>query len=197
MPSLERFAIAVLTLGAMGVACAAPTTHAPCAAELTAGATAPITTLPMACQTLGPLHLGMTRAEMIEAMGVPDQIVDSGPYRGAIYVFPRSLGTGVQSAFKKTIYIHVDAVGSVQVLLDAGKVVSIHMQTSPLRPMPFKVGNIALEQPVDALLREIKTPARWNAARDIALFAPYPIAVQIDPGSRRIRGITIATTSVH
>lgn len=194
MQSIRRFAIATLALCAAG---AAQPVLAGCAGELTAAAAAPITSLPTACQTLGPLHLGMTRDQMIAAMGLPDQMVNSGDYRGAIYVFPRRLGPVQQGAFKTTIYIHVDAVGSIQALLHDGKIVSLHMQTSPLRPMPFQVGGIAVEQPVDALLQRVKTPARWNAARDIALFAPYPIAVQVDPSSQRIRGITIATTTVH
>lgn len=191
---IQRFVIASLALCALGLAQPA---SAGCANDLTEPPTAPITPLPAACQTLGPLHLGMTREQMIAAMGLPDQVLDTGAYRGAVYVFPRQLGPVQQDGFKTVIYVHVDAVGSIQALLHDGKIVSLHMQTSPIRPMPFKVGGIAVEQPVSALLGKVKTPARWNAAHDIALFAPYPIAVQVDTGSQRIRGITIATTTVH
>ncbi|MGH8215129.1 MAG: hypothetical protein ACREPZ_05515, partial [Rhodanobacteraceae bacterium] len=165
-----------------------------CSAELAAGSQAPVLPLPSECRALGPIHLGMSAADLVAALGPPDQLVTSDAgLHGAIYAFPRHVGSRYQKGFKTIIYIHKDVAGEIQAVLQDGKVVSIHVSGNSGEAVPYSVGGIAIGQPLDELLRNVKTPPRWNATQNHAMFVPYPLDVQVDPRTRQILGITIAT----
>lgn len=165
-----------------------------CSAELAAGGQAPVLPLPPDCRALGPIHLGMSAAELVAALGPPDQLVTSNDgLHGAIYAFPRHVGSRYQKGFKTVIYFHKDVAGEIQAVLQDGKVISIHASGNSGEAVPYSVGGIAIGQPLDELLRNAKTSPRWNATQSHAMFVPYPLDVQVDPRTRQIRGITIAT----
>jgi hypothetical protein len=164
-----------------------------CSSELAARSEAPVLPLPPECRALGPIHLGMSHAALVAALGPPDQLVTSDDLRGAIYAFPRHIGSRYQKGFKTIIYIHKDVTGEIQAVLQDGKVVSIHVSGTSGEAVPYSVGGIAIGEPLDELLRNVKTRPRWNEAQNHAMFVPYPLDVQVDPQTRLIRGITIAS----
>ena len=165
-----------------------------CSTELAAGTGIPVLPLPPECRALGPIYLGMSASELVAALGPPDQMVTSNDgLHGAIYAFPRHVGSRYQKGFKTVIYFHKDAAGQIQAVLQGGKVISIHVSGNSREAVPYSVGGIAIGQPLEELLRNVKASPRWNATRNRAMFVPYPLDVQVDPRTRQIRGITIAT----
>lgn len=166
---------------------------AACSTELSANSQAPVLPLPPACRSLGPVRLGMSQAELIAALGPPDQLVTSEGLDGAIYAFPRYEGSRYRQGLKTVIYIHRDLAGEIQAVLQNGKVVSIHVSGNSGEAVPYSVGGIAIGESIDELLRTAKTQPRWNATQNHAMFVPYPLDVQVDPRTRQIRGITIGT----
>lgn len=67
----------------------AKATAAECARELAVSRNVPQLPLPSACRAMGPLHLDMSYAQMLAAIGPPDATaVPAIGYRDVVYVFP-------------------------------------------------------------------------------------------------------------
>lgn len=189
-----KLALVVSAAAALCLFAAPRPAIAGCSAQLAAGSQIPVLPLPPECRALGPVYLGMSTSELVTALGPPDQLVTSNDgLHGAIYAFPRHVGSRYQKGFKTVIYFHKDVAGEIQAVLQDGKVISIHVSGNSGEAVPYSVGGIAIGQPLDELLRNAKTSPRWNAAQNHAMFVPYPLDVQVDPRTRQIRGITIAT----
>lgn len=181
-------ALAVLTaLVLLGSADAAA---ADCAGELTANKPAPTLPLPSACRAMGPLHLGMSYARMAAATGTPD--TDATPavgYLDAVYVFPRDLAAQLKRHPVPQADVHY---GYVEVVFhdDRSVVISV-VVTDQSVAFPYSVGGIAIDEPIDQLLRRVKAHHAWNATRDHVGFYPYPIGVDVEPDGR-VFGIDIS-----
>ena len=161
-----------------------------CATALRAAEPVPARPLPAACASIGPLRVGMTHAQVIQALGSPDKdATNSGPYSTAVYVFPRDLADRLANAPVKASELHHT---DLYVIFRGGNVAAISIVADPAVPLDYTIGDLALDGPADALFQRIGVKPAWNASKDTATLYPYPIDFEVDPDTHQIVGATVA-----
>lgn len=166
---------------------------ADCASELTSVNSNASLPLPAACRSLGPIHLGMVRAEVITVLGKPDRDITEPASLVMEYRFPRQSAPSPHRDSEMLAGTRRRA-GVIRLVLVADKVVNIEAGASSSDVIPYTVGGISIGEPVPELLRRVRAKPAWNSTRDNILFTPYPIEVEVVPSKRnRVSRITIAT----
>jgi len=194
MKTMILNALGILALAAAPCAAAAGTCSDQLTAHITA-ATPPYIRLPPVCRVMGPLHLGMSSAQIITVMGTPDlKLFPTDLHNGTlIYLLPRHLSESLQKhpRTEKYVYAHL---GFVVLRLSNDRLVSAasHGHTN-YASTPYNVGDIRIHEPIAKLLQHAKTSHIWNATKDNVGFPPYPIRIDVNPVTHRIDGIAIAT----
>ena len=164
-----------------------------CTSALHATLPTPLLPLPSACASVGPLRLGMTHAEMVHILGLPDMDFVGGTSEPmAVYVFPRDLAVQLAEHPAQQVDLHHT---DLYVVFREARIVAIEIEADPQASFPYAIGDIAISGPVAGLLERIKTQPLWNTTWDNARFLPYPMDVEVDPDTHQVAGATIAIDS--
>lgn len=181
------------TVGMTILLLAARTAVAGCASELTSSDMGANLPLPPACRSLGPLHLGMSRVEVLKVLGPPDRQITEPASLAFEYWYSRHLDRHWHGKSESPSNASGHS-GSIQVVFVEDKAVNIQATAPSSGVIPYTVGGIAIGEPVPQVLNHIGTWPQWNGVRDNILFRPYPIEIGVVPSTyHRVTRITIST----
>jgi len=185
-----KFAI-LCALGVAFVSGTANATPASCISELGYRGLQPEQVLPSACRAMGPLRLGMSCADVIKILNVPDASMALGhdeevlAYALPHIPYPRGRNPSATAD---------PSNGFLRIILDKGKVVDLTALGNGSSAAPYTVGDIAIGEPVNRLLRSITAPPLWNTSQDNVILGAYPIEVGLDENTHQLISINIFTS---
>jgi hypothetical protein len=148
--------------------------------------------LPEPCRSIGPVKLGMTRSEVLAALGHPDQERTSRDHpetADVLYVYPRDLNAQLARNPLPADKINYSQLG---VRFQDGKVTNIVTFANLKAPLPFKLLGRAAGSDIGDILKEMGGSPEWNASHDYIQFQSMPIGLSIDPATSGIVGLDIA-----
>jgi hypothetical protein len=132
----------------------------------------------------------MTKEDVVKIMGDPTASEPFGQSEEVLaYALPHPPGAGGQGA---SVTANPDD-GFLRIILHSDKVVSIFVLGTESSAAPYTVGDIAVGESVNRLLRGIAAPPLWNMTKDNVILGGYPIEVEVNPDTHRLTGIDIST----
>ncbi|MET4674703.1 secreted signal peptide protein [Luteibacter sp. ME-Dv--P-043b] len=149
-------------------------------------------TLPDACTHLGPLALGMTRSQVLAAMGAPDKERTAKDHPGTadlLYVYPRDLNAQLA---RKPVTADQIAYSQLRVRIQQDKVTAISTFANAKAPLPFALLGQPAGTKIDGLMAALGGHPQWNASRDYVQFPSVPFALSVDPDTAGLVGVDIA-----
>lgn len=164
--------------------------------------------VPVRCWRMGPLTLGMSPAEVEEALGKPAALLASGDHLDTLYVFPARPGgpliVGGRARFRQ-VQLRFDGNRLVMIDNDPGSVGETEpRQCQSTRDSNRRIDAAAIAGPMLRFVGiGIGDPIRLTRARfgvlpernrphDWYHYWPVPVSFDVDPDTGRITGITIA-----
>jgi hypothetical protein len=179
---------------------------------------APASVVPPACWRVGPLTLGMSRAELDRAMGAPvqsrpvaDSLAPGRAYTARVYAFPRTWRADLERGpvsnphlrFVEVLLLEDRAVkiaNNPPALIrgPACKAVArppeIDLEHEPLGFAPFQAFNgVRVGDTLRSLEKWFGRAPEPNTTRDWYNYLPAPITFDVDPETARITGFAIGS----
>jgi len=148
--------------------------------------------LPNACTHLGPLALGMTRSQVMAAMGAPDKernTKDRPDTADLLYVYPRDLNAQLA---RRPVATDQIAYSQLRVRIQQDKVTAISTFADAKAPLPFALLGRPAGTKIDGLMAELGGHPQWNASRDYVQFPSVPLGLSVDPDTAALIGVDIA-----
>ncbi|KAB7766374.1 secreted signal peptide protein [Xanthomonas maliensis] len=151
-------------------------------------------TLPNACKRIGPVTLGMSKQEVMAALGQPDITHTDAKDPDTLsiaYLYPRE--------FKAQLVQHprpVDTLvySQLTVRFRNDRVINLVAFANMKIPLPFNLLGQPVGTHIDRILQAIGGEPLWNASRDYVQFKDLPLAMDVDPDTSAIIGLGIADT---
>lgn len=148
--------------------------------------------LPDACTHLGPLALGMTRSQVLAAMGAPDKERNPKDHPGTadlLYVYPRDLNAQLA---RKPVAADEIAYSQLRGRIQQDKVTAISTFANAKAPLPFALLGRPAGTKIDGLMAALGGHPQWNASRDYVQFPSVPLGLSVDPDTAGLAGVDIA-----
>lgn len=150
------------------------------------------TTLPDTCRAIGPVKLGMSKTQVLAALGRPDKEIttrDHPENLDVVYVYPRDLNAQMARNPVPASKMYYSELG---IRLDNGVVKNIVIFANVKAPPPFKILGHAIGSDIGGILKEIGGSAEWNSSKDYVQYQMMPIGISVDPDTQGIVGLGIA-----
>lgn len=164
--------------------------------------------IPAHCWRMGPLTLGMKRAEVEERIGSPVATANVVPhtlYGAALYAFPANPNRPgsvavrlVELRYERARLVAIDTAPGARIASTpcGGRLhtrtdisVDVGANAGPL----LRFGGVAVGDPTTALSAKFGRIPDANASQDWLNYLPVPISFDVDPDRQRVTGIAIAT----